>query len=268
MSVVYALIARQQSVLCEYTDKSGNFPTVTRVVLKQLAQQQGSADVTPGATKSVFPYNEFNFFFLREDGLTYMCMAEEQVQTNVAFAMLAELKDAFVAHYGEQGKTAIAFGMMPFASTLEALMKKYDNYKIDTPLSQIRQKMEKVKMVMIENVNQLMDRGEKIDLLVMRTDKLQKDALVYEKTAKKVKNVYWWKNVKYWVFIALLLCLLALALSFMVCGIDFESCGARIESSAGNELDKLGQWSESNVNKAGATVSAGISNSGNLINGN
>lgn len=177
MSVVYALIARQQSVLCEYTDKSGNFPTVTRVVLKHIAQQSSVA-----ATKSVFPYNEFNFFFLHDDGITYMCMAEEQVQTNVAFMLLAELQAAFVDHYGEQGKTAIAFGMMPFAPTLESLMKKYDNFKIDTPLAQVqlfehasymhdfwwgltdsclsmvqvRQKMEKVKMIMIENVNQVL----------------------------------------------------------------------------------------------------------------
>lgn len=106
---------------------------------------------------------------------------------------------------------------------------------------------------------QLMDRGERIDLLVMRTDKLQQDALKYEKTAKKVKNVYWWKNFKYWVLIFLGVCLLALILSFMVCGIDFESCGARVESSAGNQLDKLGRWSESNVNKAGVSVSTGVS---------
>lgn len=134
MSIVYALIARQQSVLCEYTDKSGNFPTVTRVVLKHIAQQ--SADAA-AESRSVFPYNEFNFFFLHDDGLTYMCMAEEPVQTNVAFAMLAELKAAFVEHYGERGKTAIAFGMMPFAPTLESLMKKYDNFKIETPLAQV-----------------------------------------------------------------------------------------------------------------------------------
>jgi hypothetical protein len=28
MSIVYALIARKKCVLAEYTDKSGNFPTV------------------------------------------------------------------------------------------------------------------------------------------------------------------------------------------------------------------------------------------------
>ncbi|TYZ58952.1 hypothetical protein PybrP1_001812 [[Pythium] brassicae (nom. inval.)] len=250
MSVVYALIARQQSVLCEYTDKSGNFPTVTRVVLKHIAAQQLSGEVPE--SKSVFPYNDYNFFFLHDDGLTYMCMAEERVQTNVAFALLAELKTAFVAQYGAQGKTAIAFGMMPFAPTLEGVMKKYDNFKIETPLTQVRQKMERVKMIMIENVNQLMERGEKIDLLVMRTDKLQQDALKFEKTAKKVKQVFWWKNFKLWVLLIIALFFLAFVVSFVVCGIDFSSCAARVGDSAGNELDKLGRWSKSNADKAAA----------------
>lgn len=167
---------------------------------------------------------------------------------------------------------------------------------------QVRQKMEKVKMIMIENVNQvrftledyisfsascvpnytqhlifpceclrneqLMDRGEKIDLLVMRTDKLQQDALKYEKTAKKVKNVYWWKNFKYWVLIAVGLCLLAFVISFMVCGIDYSTCAARVGDNAGGELDKLGKWSKSKADKAAAGVSgATASVSGGVVTG-
>lgn len=110
-------------------------------------------------------------------------------------------------------------------------------------------------------LDQLMDRGEKIDLLVMRTDKLQQDALKYEKTAKKVKNVYWWKNAKYWVLLVLGTCALAFIVSFMVCGIDFSSCAARVEDSASGELDKLGRWSKSNADKAAAKVAGGIAGS-------
>lgn len=114
-----------------------------------------------------------------------------------------------------------------------------------------------------------MDRGEKIDLLVMRTDKLQQDALKYEKTAKKVKNVYWWKNFKYRVLIAAGLCLLAFVLSFMICGIDYSSCATRVGDSAGGELDKLGKWSKSKANKAAAGVSgATVSVSGGVVKGN
>lgn len=107
-----------------------------------------------------------------------------------------------------------------------------------------------------------MERGEKIDLLVMRTDKLQQDALKYEKTAKKVKQVFWWKNFKLWVLLVIALFFLAFVVSFMVCGIDFSSCIARVGDSAGSELDKFGHWSKSNADKAAAKVAGGIAGGG------
>jgi hypothetical protein len=33
MTILYALVARKKTVLAEYTSSSGNFPTVTRVLL-------------------------------------------------------------------------------------------------------------------------------------------------------------------------------------------------------------------------------------------
>lgn len=95
-----------------------------------------------------------------------------------------------------------------------------------------------------------MERGEKIDLLVMRTDKLQQDAMKYEKTAKKLKNVYWWKNMKYWVCIIFCACLLGFIISFLICGIDYSSCGARIESASKDQLNKAGNWAGGIANKA------------------
>lgn len=237
MSVVYALVARQQHVLCEHTEgaSSGNFPTVTRAVLRHLADQESSCTSVP--SRSVFPYNEFNFFFLHDDGLTYLCMAEERVHANVAFLMLTDMKDRFVTKYGTKGKTAIAYAMSPFASEIRELMKKYDNYKIETPLSQLRQKMEHVKIVMIENVNQLMERGEKIDLLVVRTDKLRQESARYQRVTKEVRRMYCWENLKYMVILFLCVCLLLFIITFMVCGIDFSSCGRRIGEKAKGMID-------------------------------
>lgn len=251
MSIVYALVARGQHVLCEHTDKSGNFPTVTRAVLKHLAEHETSSAAT---TKSVFPYNEYNFFFLHDDGLTYMCMAEDRVHASVAFMMLSDAKAAFLAQYKQQARTALAYAMAAFSGALDALMKKYDNYKVETPLSQVRQKMERVKMLMIDNVNQLMERGEKIDLLVMRTDKLQQDAMKYEKTAKKLKNVYWWKNMKYWVCLLVLAVVLGFVVSFLICGIDFSSCGARIESASKDQLAKATGWAGGVADAAATSI--------------
>ncbi len=37
MPIFYAVTARRQTVLAEYTARSGNFPTVTRVLLAKIA---------------------------------------------------------------------------------------------------------------------------------------------------------------------------------------------------------------------------------------
>ncbi|KAE8911144.1 hypothetical protein PF005_g9094 [Phytophthora fragariae] len=260
MSIVYTLVARQQSVLCEHTDQSGNFPTVTRAVLKHLAQHEPSA--SSSASKSVFPYNEFNFFFLHDDGITYMCMAEERVHANVAFMMLAEVQTTFLAKYKLQAQTALAYAMTSFNPTLDALMKKYDNYKLETPMSQVRQKMERVKTLMIENVNQLMERGEKIELLVTRTTKLQQDAMKYEKSAKKLKNAYWWMNVKYWIYGTLALAALALVVTFMVCGTDLSSCATRVGNKAGDGINKIADTASGAATDAANKASTGIAKDG------
>lgn len=83
-----------------------------------------------------------------------------------------------------------------------------------------------------------MQRGEKIDLLVVRTDKLQQDAFKYKDEATKLKNVYWWKNMKYAVILSVLVCLLAVFLTFWVCGTDLSSCGSRLQDSASSSVKK------------------------------
>ncbi len=47
--------------------------------------------------------------------------------------------------------------------------------------------------------SQVLARGEKIELLVDKTDQLNQSAKVFQKSAKGLKNAMWWKNVKMWL---------------------------------------------------------------------
>jgi hypothetical protein len=50
----------------------------------------------------------------------------------------------------------------------------------------------------------VLQRGEKIELLVDKTDALSQSAFQFKKQAKQVKNVMWWKNVKIMCIIGLI----------------------------------------------------------------
>lgn len=46
-----------------------------------------------------------------DDGITYLCMADEESGKRIPFAFLEDIKNRFRATYGDRGKTAIAYGM-------------------------------------------------------------------------------------------------------------------------------------------------------------
>jgi vesicle-associated membrane protein 7 len=107
-----------------------------------------------------------------------------------------------------------------------------------------------------------MERGEKIELLVTRTTKLQQDAMKYEKSAKKLKNAYWWMNVKYWIYGTLALAVLALVITFMICGADLSSCAARIGDKAEDGLDKVAATTSGVAANAADKASTGVAGGG------
>lgn len=52
-------------------------------------------------------------------------------------------------------------------------------------------------------VEKVLERGEMFDLLVDRTDKLQRNAVKFERTATKLRKAVWWRNVKLWALLVL-----------------------------------------------------------------
>lgn len=69
-------------------------------------------------------------------------------------------------------------------------------------------------------------RGEKIELLVDKTDQLNQSAKKFQKSSKQLKNVMWWKNIKMWMLITIIVLVLIWLISSFVCGFDYSKCGA------------------------------------------
>ncbi|CAM9551133.1 unnamed protein product [Choristocarpus tenellus] len=102
MPIVYALVARGKDVLAEYTATTGNFPTVTRVLLSKIPGNDG---------KMSYVWDSFVFHYIVENGITYMCLTDEQGRRRVPFAFLEVIKCIFSGEYGTVMHTAPAFSM-------------------------------------------------------------------------------------------------------------------------------------------------------------
>ncbi len=50
---------------------------------------------------------------------------------------------------------------------------------------------------MVQNIEKVLARGEKIELLVDKSDALNRSAAKFEKSSNKLKNQMWWRNGEY-----------------------------------------------------------------------
>ena len=75
-----------------------------------------------------------------------------------------------------------------------------DNPAADA-FGKVKNQIEDVKGVMVENIEKVLARGEKIELLVDKTEALNQSAQKFKKASKSLKDAMWWKNVKMWLLI-------------------------------------------------------------------
>ena len=83
---------------------------------------------------------------------------------------------------------------LSFREHLRELVREANTSK--TQIDQVKDQAKDATEYLKGNVEKALERGEKIEVLVVKADKLQTDAFKFEHLAKKVKKKYWWQNLK------------------------------------------------------------------------
>ncbi|KAL6517087.1 hypothetical protein OROHE_017793 [Orobanche hederae] len=157
-SLIYSFVARGTMILAEYTEFTGNFTSIASQCLQKLP-----------ASSNRFTYNcdGHTFNYLVENGFTYCVVAVESAGRQIPIAFLERVRDDFNKRYGG-GK----------AATAGPKLKEQMHYCTTHPeeiskLAKVKAQVSEVKGVMMENIEKVLDRGEKIELLVDKTENLR-----------------------------------------------------------------------------------------------
>ena len=254
MTILYALVSRGKTVLAEYTDASGNFQTITRVLLGKIPENEDG--------KMSYVYDQHVFHYIVENRVIYLCMCDEINKRRVPFSFLDDVKQRFDGIYGEQAHTAIAFAFnAEFSPVLMERMGHFNNPSSDA-FEQVNNKLHDVKEVMVKNVEMVLERGEKLELLVDKTDQLNQQAFRFERTSRHLKAAMFWRKVsapgrhiapcrtaphsltlcaralccqvRLYAAAVLVACLVVWIISASVCGIDYGKCSA--SSGSGHRM--------------------------------
>lgn len=227
MPIIYALVSRGTTILAEHFTTTGNFTTVTRLILEKIDPARND--------KRSYVYNQHVFHYVIEDGLVFLCMADQDLQRRVAFAFLLNIKNRWRNVFQNRGQNAMAYGMNEaFSQTLAKQMDYYSNDPNADSMNRVKGEIDEVKGIMTRNIEGLLERGEKIDLLVDKTDNLSHHAFKFQKKATKVKNKMWWQNMKMRIVLCIVFLVLILFIVFAACGITFSKCRSSSSDSGGS----------------------------------
>lgn len=215
MTILYSLIARNKTVLAEYTCTSGNFPTITRVLLGKIADEDA---------KMSYVYDQHVFHYIVDNHIVYMCMCDDTNKRRIPFAFLEDMQQRFKATYGDKAQTAIAFAMNDdFGRTLQRQMEFYNGPSADN-FATVSNKLDDVKSIMVQNIDLVLERGEKLELLVDKTEQLQQQAFKFQRSSKQLKVAMIWRRIKLYLLIFVVVVLICWIISAIICGIDYAKC--------------------------------------------
>jgi len=208
--IIYGLVAKQTTVLAEHASTTGNFTTVCRLILEKIAPNSNE--------KRSYVYDRHIFHYIVENGLIFLCMADEAMARRIPFDFLLDIKKRWTSQYGDAGRTAMPYGMNEeFSKVLSRQMEFFSNDKNDK-LTQIKDDMDSTRKVMVENIDRMLERGEKIELLVDKTDNLSMQAQTFKKKSTNLKRVMCMQNLKLWLIIIFVVLLVIYFITASVCG--------------------------------------------------
>ena len=200
---------------------TGNFPTVTRVLLAKIPTQDG---------RMTYQYDNYNFHYITEGGICYLCMSDVLNKHRIPYAFLQDMKDRFLAQYGSEAPLqAIAFSYNEeFSKTIQQRMDYYNSDEADRSidsLGAVKSQIDDVKSTMVENIEKILERGEKIELLVDKTENLQTSSFMFESSSRNLRRAMYWRQVRCYIGIgAAVVFLLFLATSSLCGGLTFSRC--------------------------------------------
>ena len=135
--------------------------------------------------------------YVRQNGVTVLVMADAELPRRIAFGFLNELHRRFLKSYSQEDiADAEPLGMTSFNKQIGDLMEQFTNNPPPDPVRAAQDEISGVKQIMTQNIEAILSRGERIELLVDKTDNLGNQAAQFRKRSQALRRKMWWKNTK------------------------------------------------------------------------
>lgn len=211
MPILFSVVARGTTVLSKYASCAGNFTEVTEQILGKIP---------PENSKLTYSHGSYLFHYICEDRIIYLCITDDDFERSKAFLFLNEIKKRFQTQYGVRAQTALPYAMnSEFSRVIASQMRTLtDNKQQPDQLDKVQNQVDELKGIMVRNIDQIADRGERLELLVDKTEDLSSNAVSFKKTSRSLARSMWLKNIKITIFIVVIVIIVIYFIISAACG--------------------------------------------------
>ncbi|RHY28369.1 hypothetical protein DYB32_007917, partial [Aphanomyces invadans] len=169
-----------------------------------LRAEQGEAE--PPILASAFDLNSFSYFkrstydgtsemdahynchvYVRQDGLAGIVVCDQEYPPRVAFALMNKFLEEFHKETNGEWRTSPNAANPDWAPLVKALEDYQDPSKADK-ISAIQKELDETTAVLSKTIDSVLERGEKLDDLVQKSQDLSSQSKVFYKQAKKTNS--------------------------------------------------------------------------------
>jgi len=217
MPLLYSVISRGTTVLAKYAECVGNFAEVTEQIMTKISSDNH---------KLTYSHGSYLIHYICEDRIIYMCITDDEFERARAFLFLTDIKRRFISSYGLQAATAIAYAMnTEFSRILASEMKHFSESREVDAISRVHGQIDELKDIMVKNIENVTARGERVELLVNKTENLRNTSVSFRKTSRNLARQMFWKNIKLYVLVGTIVIFVIYVIISMACGgLAWQSC--------------------------------------------
>jgi len=208
----------------------GTYANCAPAQLEQVAKKVLTKVAEGGEQRLSFTVDSHTVHTLlgNASGLIFLTVASHDMSRGVAFTFLENLQRRFEAMFvpGEQLPESwkVAMEMKPVLEALVAGINRVPGQPTDQKTQQCKAVVDAAKETMMYNIEKVIDRGEKMDSLLNKSEDLSFASSSFKKSAHNAARQLWWEQVKQKIYFGGFGLLALVVILMLVCGPTLASC--------------------------------------------
>ncbi|KAK5968335.1 Glycosyl transferase [Trichostrongylus colubriformis] len=141
-----------------------------------------------GARSTVKENEYFCHCYVRSDGLAAVSVTDGEYQARIAMSMMTRVLDDFSSKVHAVQWAQIKTEKDCLYTGLPELLAKWQNPREADPMTRVQEEVEETKIVMHNTIQSVLERGEKLDDLVKKSENLSDQSKLFYTQARKMNK--------------------------------------------------------------------------------